>query len=415
MNNDINKIFTPSACPSEDMLLLYAEGKLSETEKKEIEKHLIDCEMCNDEVEGLMLIGDQSNINVIESEINTRIDKLLVQQKKTNFSFIFKIAASILLFAGLSTIIYFQFKNVKHIDIAEYNETDIEEKNISEEESGVIDSIEIIEDNKISASDERPDIDESPQQRSADRKTSTGMANKEPQTVHIYTDDIQFENDIAYAPVEESVAETDKTEQLAETRNDGEKKEDESVSKNAETVTISYTQALETTVASGKKKDFSKEKSNKNRHKETASQTGSTISDAEAPPAAEGATAGLVSGDALNSNQELQLAIENINTENYNIALQLLETPKFKDSKDEKVLYYKALCFYKLNNFQKAYSIFKEIMNSESTLKYNIQWYYALSLLAIDKKEEAKKQLEEIINSSSPFVPAAQEELDKLK
>ncbi len=108
MNNDINKIFSNTSCPSEDMLLRYVEGTLSETEKRKIEEHLTDCEMCNDEVEGLMLLDEPSKISSIEAEINTKIDILIRKEKKTNFKFFFKIAASIVLIFGLGTLMYFQ-------------------------------------------------------------------------------------------------------------------------------------------------------------------------------------------------------------------------------------------------------------------------------------------------------------------
>ena len=417
MNNDINKIFSNTSCPSEDMLLRYVEGTLSETEKRKIEEHLTDCEMCNDEVEGLMLLDEPSKISSIEAEINTKIDILIRKEKKTNFKFFFKIAASIVLIFGLGTLMYFQLITEKQLDIAE--NTDVGEI-ITEKDNNIIDSAIALKKDEIIQTEGASVVEETPSQEQKNINIATGMSSNQPNTVYVSSDISYYEDVLAFAPVEQidedgKMTESEVTDNLEEAAKDDDIREERTTTKTADIVPISLAEKIETTAASGKKKSPEKEKDDKNRRKETASQSVPPLRDTEPANEVTGTNGWLVSGDNENNIQELELALENINNNNYNIALQLLESPKLKDSKDETVLYYNALCHYKLNNFQRALSIFKEIKNSQSTLKHNIQWYYALTLIALDKKNDAKKQLEIIINSTSPFATEAQKELDRME
>lgn len=50
-----NNIFTDTRCLSQELLVKYCQGSLSPAEKKEVESHLLDCELCSKAVEGFML------------------------------------------------------------------------------------------------------------------------------------------------------------------------------------------------------------------------------------------------------------------------------------------------------------------------------------------------------------------------
>ncbi len=84
MKGSYNNILNHSPCPDEKMLEKYTKGKLSGKDKYEIEKHLLDCEMCSDLVEGLQL-AKQSNTDItsIVANINTEIDNLSEEESKT--------------------------------------------------------------------------------------------------------------------------------------------------------------------------------------------------------------------------------------------------------------------------------------------------------------------------------------------
>lgn len=52
----VNKSMGHNSCISEKMLLEYAHGELDANQEHLVERHLIDCELCTDALEGLMLI-----------------------------------------------------------------------------------------------------------------------------------------------------------------------------------------------------------------------------------------------------------------------------------------------------------------------------------------------------------------------
>lgn len=104
--SNIKNIFEHTDCLSEEMLTKYLSDKLSPAEKHEVEKHLIDCEMCSDAVEGLSMISDKKKISSITSELNQKIQNR-VEKKEVKIIFLqqyrsqLAVAASIILVVGL--------------------------------------------------------------------------------------------------------------------------------------------------------------------------------------------------------------------------------------------------------------------------------------------------------------------------
>ena len=77
MNTEINKydgLFTPSGCLTSETLRRYEDSSLNTREKKAIEKHLSECELCSDAVEGLKLMNNPEKISSIVAEINKNLN-----------------------------------------------------------------------------------------------------------------------------------------------------------------------------------------------------------------------------------------------------------------------------------------------------------------------------------------------------
>lgn len=105
MNSRLNNIFSQTDCLSEEVIIKYLQGKLSSSEKHLVERHLIDCEMCSDAMEGLKMIGAKQKIQVITSDINHQIE-LRTSPKKAKVFFLeyrtqLAAAAAVILLAGL--------------------------------------------------------------------------------------------------------------------------------------------------------------------------------------------------------------------------------------------------------------------------------------------------------------------------
>ena len=104
--NNLKDIFKHTDCISEEMLLKYISNKLSPAEKHEVEKHLVDCEMCSDAVDGLKMVTGPKKISAITSELNQKIQQraaknevkiIFLSQYRTQLA----VAASIVLILGL--------------------------------------------------------------------------------------------------------------------------------------------------------------------------------------------------------------------------------------------------------------------------------------------------------------------------
>jgi hypothetical protein len=69
MNEHLLNIFSESGCPPYETLVDYFRNRLPEEEKHLVEKHLVDCEMCSDALEGLSLMKRPEELDRIVEEI----------------------------------------------------------------------------------------------------------------------------------------------------------------------------------------------------------------------------------------------------------------------------------------------------------------------------------------------------------
>ncbi|MGZ4117491.1 MAG: energy transducer TonB [Bacteroidia bacterium] len=118
-----HKIYSATECLSEQTMFDYIDNKLSAKERHIVEKHMLDCELCQDAMEGLELVKDRNRISIINKIIDERIIPSTEKEAKIvsiNYKIIFSIAAGIaLLIGGI-----FFFKNItssemKNSDVAE--------------------------------------------------------------------------------------------------------------------------------------------------------------------------------------------------------------------------------------------------------------------------------------------------------
>ena len=124
MNKEIkHTIYSSTDCLSEKILFEYIDNKLIQKERHFVEKHLLDCELCCDALEGLELVKDRRRIDIIKAAINRRILTSSLNEAKLvpfNFKLAFSIAASIaLLIGGVFLFNMFSLKESAQSDMAE--------------------------------------------------------------------------------------------------------------------------------------------------------------------------------------------------------------------------------------------------------------------------------------------------------
>ena len=71
--NQHNDIFSDSQCLSMDIMERYSGNRLSAAERQAVEKHLVDCPICSDAMEGLSIAGFSSDVKDRIANLNERI------------------------------------------------------------------------------------------------------------------------------------------------------------------------------------------------------------------------------------------------------------------------------------------------------------------------------------------------------
>jgi hypothetical protein len=151
MKKRLQNIINSGSCPSIDQLILYHFGKLPRDENFAVENHLVECEICNEVLEGLSILNSNVALEAAEKEIKQRIHNLLATKNSKDKKLIIyrslAIAASLLLFLTIPYLIYQSGKRTQHAIVQDvpkktspkYKELDriqAEEKNLEDNKKG---------------------------------------------------------------------------------------------------------------------------------------------------------------------------------------------------------------------------------------------------------------------------------------
>jgi hypothetical protein len=94
-------IFDPSSHLSTERLLNYLRHHDSKEERYETERHLTDCEMCSDALEGLRMLDQQSSMMRISADLHRMAAKRKIRHRK-----IFSQLELVTLFAVIFLILF---------------------------------------------------------------------------------------------------------------------------------------------------------------------------------------------------------------------------------------------------------------------------------------------------------------------
>lgn len=96
-----NKIFGSTSCLSEEQLLKYGNDTLSQKEKHKVEKHLVECELCTDALEGFALIPAGPELN----EVRAGVRQIAAQGKSVSVNY----WKWVLVAASIAGVTFFSF------------------------------------------------------------------------------------------------------------------------------------------------------------------------------------------------------------------------------------------------------------------------------------------------------------------
>ena len=111
MNSTVNDIFSSTGCLSAASLVAYRDGKLDKESQHEAEKHLIDCVLCSEALEGIQLLNNNIVLNETRYVINNLAGNTHVSfYRITKF---WAVAASVATIAVLSILLKSEFDSAR--------------------------------------------------------------------------------------------------------------------------------------------------------------------------------------------------------------------------------------------------------------------------------------------------------------
>lgn len=356
MNNDLNKIFEESQCPGSEKLQDYLDGKLSGREKHQVEKHLTDCEMCSDELEGLKLLKNRKDLDKIVGNIKSR--SLTDQVRKVTFINKYKIylaAAAVVILAAIIIIL----KN----------------ESLSEHQPLVADKTEIITEKtdekvvSVSEDDDKVSAGEKSPKQIIEKE---GKGKSETEAYITPTDNAEEEKELI--DVSEDVADI-----IGGITTDEEKPGDMGAVA-AEEIVISQPEitVIEKIAESEPKKDKTltskEEKSEKSYdYSEDEVKVVNEVHsrNAKAPAAMNVETTIAKGSKSGSADKIIDKAMEKFKEEKYRSALKIFEDIIYIDSTNYEAMYYAAYCYNELKNEEKALYLLDRILEDNNNAYYN--------------------------------------------
>jgi hypothetical protein len=122
MNSGKKNIFSSSAHFTRDELVHYSAHRLNESEQHEMEKHLVDCELCSEALKGISEMKNASGLYEVSKELHLRARRKHLLKKKifsqneliTIFAVVF-----LILFLILISIFFFTKQSRNKISLQE--------------------------------------------------------------------------------------------------------------------------------------------------------------------------------------------------------------------------------------------------------------------------------------------------------
>ncbi|MEW6469011.1 MAG: tetratricopeptide repeat protein [Bacteroidota bacterium] len=460
MKEKKNKVFHEPDCLSQDLMLDYVRGALSSKEKHRVEKHVLDCALCSDALEGLMLMPDKDRIKSVIDNINRN----LIPGKQKAKVIWMDTRVRVAIAAGLALLIVSVFLFRNELKESSPNQTVSENK------------MEKKEDPKPSGMDSNasftpPKPDESGKLKTLeDKKTEKEVhdLSQEEQLTRSFKDE---SNKTVESPPPSEVtadepqdAKSDKDgtfgyvggNKLSESDKTKEDKNTDDVSvvspnSNAPAVTNNGSSTTVTTVTTegnyqksdvekyvkkGKEESGKKSKSKGNKSEEGEKQSNQPKKSAQNMPnygfsqsqsqnevlydmeTAKDTAKQLQKPimDSLSVTGAMDLARKSFDAKEYDKAAKQFEQILKVELSNQEAMLYAARCYIFLNQpdqaIQKLDAIlaFAEKENTEAA-----KYYKALALLKKNDKEGAKKLLSEVAGMNGPYKSRAEEELKKVK
>lgn len=465
-----NHIFSATTCISKETMMKYINHQLSKTDLHEVEKHMLDCDLCSDAMSGMKYATNTTTILAIDSKIENRI----VNGTSTSFfrgSWLMAAASIIVVIFGTYILINLfdenkfadnemavtQQKNEEHNDVA-FTENYIQEEKTNEHkndnlENSTNDANEVNTLGIVESSAE--ELKQSAPLSVSDKSNYKGTPNKDRLEGGLMDDEVP-------ASLYEEVAV-----EVVFSKNDKNPSSDNEAMDNLQQVVVSSTLFPEESEVKADKVVVEKQKNENNRKKATFVQapampkheavaSGNSLSVGKTAQNTyylldykvvdyaveyqneedfkKSAETDATPVDFFNKEQKveaeksleqtviketykevLERAIVNFKSLAYKEALVDFEIILTKHPKDVNALFYGALSYYNLKDYKKALSKLDAVLkNPQTEFNQETKWNKALTLIELKEISKAKVLLQEIIDEKGFYHQRAQDKLKTL-
>lgn len=443
MNSRLNNIFSETDCLTPEILSAYAENRLSSEDRYLVEKHLTDCELCSDALEGISQVKDKPGLKNIFTELQQEIDKRTKKKERkvlhVNFRMRLAAAAILITIVGVTLVFRYYLGDQRKNMMAERT---IKESELTKQEKESAKN-EIKEISGGDSPSKSPDISLEEQGQSdvtvADgEKSDKGFSDKDipymiPKGIVVADQQKDLKKETFAGFYWDATTKAEKANEVNEKQKE---QADEFASNNlasdyknaevdhtmadsisvsggvSETKAISQTGAFrnEVTAEEDKTKSKATKKStekndNNNQTAVTTTATSSSISTVMV-----GAT-----GNSAVSDQRYSAGVQKYQSSDYTGSKDLLESYIEDNPNDYNALYYCGVSYYFLNNYTDAIPYLEKVTKNKSGSYYEIaRWYLALSHINLNEKNKAEKILNEMVKDSSSFKVQAGEKLKEI-
>lgn len=380
-----SEVFQHSVCLSQEVLIRYVKGELNAAEKRSVELHLADCEICFDTVEGLSLV-EKERLNNIQQELAGRIQKRIAQDDKIKVIPLYKrwyaMAAAIAALIMISVYVVTVYEKDNDLAQVEQTQVPVAENNPEKVETEAL-STDVQNANPSSSdSGKKEEIVVSAKAESVvtvEKNSETKYQNHNAVAVEEVEADDAGKGEIAAV----EISEPKNVDNLA-TKTVTAKEIEKATAPVTEGKTVNDKVAMENTVT------------------QKAEKKSKAVADAPVPSALSGTTFGGNTGTF--DYNVYDAGVSSFNAGDYNSALGSMNTLLQSQPNSINVNYYAGVSNYELKNYTKAISQLNiVILNKRNTFYEGALWYKGNSLLKLDDKKEAKTTLQKVVKQNGKY------------
>ncbi|MDF1675951.1 MAG: hypothetical protein P1U44_09575 [Vicingaceae bacterium] len=468
-----NHIFSATTCISKETMMKYIKHQLSKKELHEVEKHMLDCDLCSDAMAGMKYATNSATILAIDNKIDNRIS---TGESNPFFRRGWLMAAASLvaiIFGAYFLINLFDENKFTQNEMAVHQQMEEEQNNVAPTENYIKE--ERIDEDKKEVVDRNQNKDEATEDNTLKMAETATENLEEPTPTSVFdkpdyrgtpSDIDDIENDIVLAdevPVSIDV-EVVEEEVFSKNDNNATYYDNEVLNNNQQVVSSTVTSEESEPDVDKVEKEEQRNETNRKKAKFVQAPAAKQEAVASGNSLSAGITAQntyylydykvvdytveyqneedfkkLAETDAtpvdfLNKEQKaeaeksldqtivketykdvLERAIVNFKKLAYKDALVDFEMILVKHPKDVNALFYGALSEYNLKHYKRALSKLDAVLkNPQTEFNQEAKWNKALALIELKETVKAKKLLQEIIDEKGFYQQRAQDKLKTL-